>query len=78
MYMRRFDNKNKSAIVDDSNNQGILLSDITTSGRQKSKQLNIYPNPANDYIYICDVEAGVHTLEVINVLGEVVLRNNFV
>lgn len=36
-------------------------------------KINVYPNPASDYVYISSASAGLQSVQVVNMMGEVVL-----
>jgi ABC-type uncharacterized transport system permease subunit len=54
-------------VVSYSNNVRDLSDDV---------QLKIYPNPANDVLFVQSGNSAIIKLEVVNVMGQTVLVNN--
>ena len=53
------------------------LSDFTDIPEQKPTKpnINIFPNPANNYIEISNIELSQNNIQIFNILGEMVLSN---
>ena len=58
MYLKRFENKNKAAIVDDKNNQGIIIDSSLLIDKYKSKDVKHYPNPVLENLKIKGFKKG--------------------
>jgi N-acetylneuraminic acid mutarotase len=52
----------------------MIIENIPLSDHQK---IRIYPNPAHDLITVQTLEEGIHSLEIINLSGQVVNRMDF-
>ncbi len=70
MYIRRFENKDKTAIVDDSGNQGIVTSPLSTNSSENI-DIKLYPNPVTDKLTISGFDRG--DLSVFDITGALVL-----
>lgn len=72
MHLKRFENKNKQAVIYDADNQGIIIDETASTSKNFVKQVNVYPNPTTDNIYIKGAASGIYSLKIINLIGNVI------
>ncbi len=78
MSLRRFENIDKSVIVNDIDNPGIQLSQLSTDNFDAfSNSFKIYPNPVKNSINIDIDESGTLKFEIISVDGRIIKTGNF-
>lgn len=74
MYLKRFENTDSSVIVDDTDNQGIQPSQLSTTNFDTENKPNIYPNPTVNKLHIETSNKGLFTLNIIDINGRIVLN----
>lgn len=72
-YLRRFENKNKTVIVDDSDNQGIVIDNLSIK-QVSNNTLTIYPNPVKDNLYIKNNKSNTYDFKIISLNGKIVYK----
>ena len=63
---------------DTSCNQSIIVNDCTAIEESADNKVFIYPNPANNEIYVTIQKDLVHQIQIIDMLGETVFKQNVI
>ncbi|MEN0046720.1 MAG: family 43 glycosylhydrolase [Bacteroidota bacterium] len=77
MYLKRFENEDETAIIDDADNKGIEIKETVNVDENITKSFQVYPSPVSDLMYIEQPEAGTYTLEILSITGRVVRKKMY-
>jgi hypothetical protein len=64
-------------LADTSHAVNLVPMIIESISELSGQEIMIYPNPAHDLITVQTLEEGIHSLEIINLSGQVVNRMDF-